>query len=109
MNDLFSLYCLDYINGFFDYQIKYYYASFYNKSITINIKNYYIIINNYWWFFFFLMAILIGDLGVFINEFICLFFGLYMTKIIMNNFCKLYNIKICRILNNIIIFLIGFK
>ena len=104
MNDLFSLYCLDYINGFIDYQIKYYYANINNKSITIDIKNYYIISNNYWWFLFFLIAILIGGLGVYINEFICFFFGLYMTKIFMNNFCKLYNIKICRILNNIIIF-----
>jgi hypothetical protein len=102
INDFFSLYCLDYINGFIDYQIKCYYFDINNNYQ--NIKKYNIINNNYFWCFLFFVSIFIGNLGIYINEFICIFISIYITKIMMNNFCKLYHIKICRILNIILMF-----
>ena len=96
INDLFSFFCLDYINGFFEFQIRIYLSD--NKNNIFNKDN-----NFYLCFFFFLFWILIGDLGIYKKEFICIVISLYMTKIIMNYFCTLFHFKICRIVNCIII------
>ena len=48
--------------------------------------------------------VLIGNLGVYIEEFICLIISLYMTKMMMESFCKLNDYKITRIINNVITF-----
>ena len=116
VNDLFTFYCLDYINGFIDYQYRIFLSyiniknnnsnTINNNNIVydINLNNYYIVNNNYLWIGLFLITLLIGNLGVYIQEFICFIISLYMTKLIMNTFCKLYNYKISRTINNLIIF-----
>ena len=110
INDLFSFFCLDYINGYIEYQYSIYFYQMNNNKSNNNVeeyefeeKKYYIIKSNYLWCFFFLVTVLIGYLGIYREEYICFILSLYITKIIMNVFCKLYNIKICRIINNIII------
>ena len=87
INDLFSLYCLGYINGFLEYQLHDFFSG--NKNYI-----YKCICN-----FIFIFVILIGYFGIYIQEFICLFISLYLAKITMNNFSKLFHFKICRILN----------
>ena len=91
INDLFSLYCLDYINGFLENQIRLFLSG--NKN--------YIKIN-YMFYFFFFFIIIVGYFGLFTQEFICFFISLYMARIMINNFCKKYHFKIVRIINNLI-------
>ena len=89
VNDFFSLYYLEYINGYIDFQYE-------NKNIII-------IKNNYIWLSLFLFSIFIGYFGIYSNEFIFIIISIYMTNKIMNNFCKLYHYRLCRFLNSIII------
>ena len=91
INDLFSLFCLDYINGFLEYQLKF---------IISGKKN---VVCNYICYFLFIIVILIGYLGIYIQEFICLFISLYLAQTMMYNFRKIFNYKICRIFNFLII------
>ena len=65
---------------------------------------YFIITNKYLWSIFITIVALIGNLGVYTEEFICFIISLYMTKIMMDNFCKLNYYKITRIINNIVTF-----
>ena len=95
INDLFSFFCLDYINGFIEFQLR--------LSLSENKHNKNIINNIYSCFFFFIFWILIGDFGIYKKEFICIFMSLYMTKIVMNYFSKIFHFKVNRILNCIII------
>ena len=119
INDLFSFYCLNYINEYIDYQYRIF-CDYKNKNnnYNINFRNniniinqnetetdkYFIIKNNYIWCLFIIIVALIGNLGVYTEEFICFIISLYMMKIMMHNFCKLNDYKITRIINNLVTF-----
>ena len=102
INDLFSSYCLNFVNYYIEYQYK--------CVLSINIKNnnikkfHYILEKNTIWICFLFIAISLGYLGIIIHEYIFFIICLFITKKFMHYFIKFYNIKISRILNNLIIF-----
>jgi hypothetical protein len=122
INDLFSFYCLNYINEYIDYQYSFFcdYKNKNNNNYNINFRTnlnisiinfnenktdkYFAIQNKYLWCIVFTTAALIGNLGVYTEEFICFIISLYLTKMVMENFCKISDYKITRIINNIITF-----
>ena len=124
INDLFSFYCLNYINEYINYQYRIF-CDYKNKNnfnndnninsktnLNINTNNlnetetdkYFIINNKYLWCIFITIVALIGNLGAYSEEFICFIISLYMMRIMMDNFCKLNDYKFTRIINNIITF-----
>ena len=98
--DLFSLFCFDYIRGYLDFQIE----------INLLVDN--IIDNNGelsrakiinlalnqlgTWVFLLWASILIGIIGIFKKEYICLFMSIYLSKLFMNYFCNLYDVKLSK-------------
>ena len=64
VNDFFSLYYLEYINGYIDFQYE-------NKNIII-------LKNNYIWLSLFLFSIFIGYFGIYSNEFIFIIISIYI-------------------------------
>ena len=102
INDLFSTYCINFINNYFEYQYKYV-LDINNINNQNNVNNHYILCKNSVWFGFIFISIFFGFLGIFTQEFIPFIISLYTTKKIINYFSQLYNIKLSRIVNNIII------
>ena len=98
INDLFSLYCINYINGYIKYQYNRYSNknNFLNDNIQVFNKNY-LLLN----FLFFLTFI--AYLGIYKDEFICAFISLFIAKITLNFIIKFYHYKICIIVNYLII------
>ena len=121
INDLFSFYCLNYINEYIDYQYRIF-CNYKNKNNNYNINfrsnlnisiinlnesetdKFFVIKNKYLWCIFITSVVLIGNLGVYTEEFICFIISLYMTKIMMDSFCKLNDYKTTRIINNVVTF-----
>ena len=102
INDIFSAYCINFINGYIEYQIKYY--------LNVNSMNNTFIANNYFilgkyttWFSFIIISLSISYLGIFSQEYFLFLISLYITKRFILYFSQLYNINFSRILNNIII------
>jgi hypothetical protein len=102
VSDLFSLFCLDYIREYLEWQI----------NINIMFDNYIEnnndeIINNKIhkeesnqfgaWIIFLWISMFIGVIGIFKKEYICLIISIYLVKILMNFFCNLYDVKISKI------------
>ena len=102
INDLFSAYCINFINNYFEYQYKYV-LDINNINNQNNVNNHYILCKNSVWFGFIFISIFFGFLGIITQEFIPFIISLYITKKIINYFSQLYNIKLSRIVNNIII------
>ena len=103
INDLFSAYCINFINNYIDYQYKYVLDinNINNNSITMS---HCILGKNFFWFSFMIISISISYLGIFMQEFILFIISLYITKKYISQFSQIYNIKISRSLNNLIIF-----
>ena len=103
INDLFSAYCINFINNYIDYQYKYVLDinNINNNSITMS---HCILGKNFFWFSFMIISISISYLGIFMQEFILFIISLYITKKYISQFSQMYNIKISRSLNNLIIF-----
>ena len=102
INDIFSAYCINFINGYIEYQFKYY--------LDVNSMNNTFIANNYFilgkyttWFSFIIISLSISYLGIFSQEYFLFLISLYITKRFILYFSQLYNINFSRILNNIII------
>ena len=95
INDFFSLFCLNYIKKYIDYQLKL-------LSIKDNDK---IIINicNYLFLFFLFFSASIAILGIYKKEFIPIFISLYFVKDAMNYIFKFFNYKKYIIMNYLII------
>ena len=102
INDLFSAYCINFINNYFEYQFKYILdLNNINNNSTIN--GHYIFGKNWILFTLIIISISISYLGIFEQEYVLLIISLYTTKKFILHFCQLYNVKFTRILNNIII------
>ena len=102
INDLFSSYCLNFINYYIEYQYKY--VLNINIKNNNNKKNHYLLEKNAVWICFLFISISLGYLGVFFHEYIFFIISLFITKKFMYYFIKFYSIKISRILNDLIIF-----
>ena len=102
INDLFSAYCINFINNYIEYQYKYIVEiiKINDKNIT---NNYFLLGKNMNWFIFLCISIFLGFLGIFTQEYIPFILSLYTTKKFVYYFSHFYNIKLTRILNNIII------
>ena len=102
--DLFSAYCLNYIKGYLESQIKILPTNInYNYAISHSlIYRHYLKVNYILLFLLFLSAF-IAHLGILKNEFICIFISLYMIKISLNYLQKLYHYKIFIIINYFIV------
>ena len=95
INDFFSLFCLNYIKKYIDYQIRLLSIKN-NDKIIINICNYLTL-------FFFLFSGSIASLGIFKNEFIPVFISLYMARDATNYIFKFFNHKKYVIMNYLVI------
>ena len=95
INDFFSLFCLNYINKYIDYQLKL-------LSIKNNDKKIINICYNLIFFFLF-FSVSIAYLGIYENEFIPIFISLYMIKDAMNYILKFFNYKRYLIMNYLIL------
>ena len=99
VNDLFSFYCIIFINKYIIFQYKYL------NDINNNNENnkIFLLEKNSVWIIFLFICISFGYLGLYFQEYILFIISIYITKKYIEYFSKLYNIKISRILNNIII------
>ena len=100
INDLFSIYCLSYINGYIKYQLELFPIKNileYRISYTLICFHYFKI--NYFLLILFFISAFISYLGIYKNEFICFYISLYLFYIITNFLPKIYNKKICIIIN----------
>ena len=105
INDLFSAYCINFINNYIDYQ--------YRCVIEIKMKlnkinnninrKHYILGKNSVWICYLFLLISFGYLGIFIEEYFLFILSLFTCRKYIYLFRKLYNAKISRILNNILI------
>ena len=102
--DLFSVYCLNYIKGYLEYQIKILPINInYNHTISLSLIYRHYLKLNYILLFLIFLSAFIAYLGILKNEFICIFISLYMIKISSNYLLKLYHYKICIIINYFIV------
>ena len=99
VNDLFSFYCIIFINKYIIFQYKY--LNDINNNNTNN--KIFLLEKNSVWIIFLFICISFGYLGLYFQEYILFIISIYITKKYIEYFSKLYNIKISRILNNIII------
>ena len=104
VSDLFSFFCFDYIREYFDFQIN---ISLLIDNFLDNNNNDEILKNKLQkealnqfggWILFLWISMLIGVIGIFKKEFICLIMCIYLIKILMNYFCNLYDPKLSKFL-----------
>ena len=102
--DLFSVYCLNYIKGYLEYQIKILPINInYNYTISHSLIYRHYLKLNYILLLLLFLSAFIAYLGILKNEFICIFISLYMIKISSNYLQNLYHYKICIIINYFIV------
>ena len=105
INDLFSAYCINFINNYIDYQ----YRCVIEIKIQLNKinnkidKKHYILGKNIFWICYLFLSISYGYIGIFMEEYFLLILSIFISQKYIYFFRKLYNIKISRILNNIFI------
>ena len=111
ISDLFSLFCFDYIRGYLEFKIELYllvdnYIE--NNKIKKNKIKKEILNQLGVWLLLLLLSLLIGIVGIFKNEYMCLIMSIYLIKNLMNYFCNFYTINLSRFLYylNSIFFLI---
>ena len=103
INDLFSAYCINFINNYIEYQYKYV-LDISNINNNNFVNSHCILGKNLFWFSFIIISVSISYLGIFKQEFILFIISLYTTKKYIIQFRQMYNIRISRSLNNLIIF-----
>ena len=103
INDLFSAYCINFINNYIEYQYKYV-LDISNINNNNFANSHCILGKNLFWFSFIIISVSISYLGIFKQEFILFIISLYTTKKYIIQFRQMYNIRISRSLNNLIIF-----
>ena len=103
INDLFSAYCINFINNYIEYQYKFV-IDINNINNNNFVNSHCILGKNLFWFNFIIISVSISYLGIFKQEFILFIISLYTTKKYIIQFSQMYNIRISRSLNNIIIF-----
>ena len=105
INDLFSAYCINFINNYIDYQ----YRCVIEIKIQLNKinnkidKKHYILGKNTFWICYLFLSISYGYIGIFMEEYFLFILSIFISQKYIYFFRKLYNIKISRILNNIFI------
>ena len=105
INDLFSAYCINFINNYIDYQ----YRCVIEIKIQLNKinnkidKKHYILGKNIFWICYLFLSISYGYIGIFMEEYFLFILSIFISQKYIYFFRKLYNIKISRILNNIFI------
>ena len=105
INDLFSAYCINFINNYIDYQ----YRCVIEIKIKLNKinnkidKKHYILGKNIFWICYLFLSISYGYIGIFMEEYFLFILSIFISQKYIYFFRKLYNIKISRILNNIFI------
>ena len=109
VSELFTIFCFDYIRGYLDFQIEMNLMIdnlIDNNKEEAKIKLSKVAINQLGiWIFLLWTSMLIGVVGIFKNEYICLFMSVYLSKLLMNYFCNLYDVKLSKYLYYLHIFL----
>ena len=105
INDLFSAYCINFINNYIDYQYKCVIAIKIqlNKINNKIDKKHYILGKNSVWAIYLFLLISFGYLAIFMEEYLLFLISLFTCRKYIYFFMKLYNVNISRILNNILI------
>ena len=105
INDLFSAYCINFINNYIDYQYRCVIEiKIQLNKINNNIdKKHYILGKNIFWICYLFLSISYGYIGIFMEEYFLFILSIFISQKYIYFFRKLYNIKISRILNNIFI------
>ena len=98
VSDLFSFFCFDYIKGYLEFQIEISLMvdNFMDKNGEIS-KNKInkLALKQFWiWILILWLAMLIGIIGIFKKEYMCLIMSIYLTKTLMNYFCNIYDAKL---------------
>ena len=102
ISDLFSLFCFDYIKGYLEFQfdINLLIDSFLDENEELS-KNRLtkLLLNQFGvWIIILWICMLIGIIGIFKKEYMCLIMSVYLIKILMNYFCNIYEIKLSQFL-----------
>ena len=105
VSDLFSFFCFDYIREYLELQINLneildFFIDNDNDEDAFNKEN---INKKSWnqfgkWILFMWISMLIGIIGIFKKEYICLIMSIYLVKVLMNYFCNLYDVLFSRFL-----------
>ena len=100
VSDLFSLFCFDYIRGYLEFQIEVnlLFENYFDDNDEIPKHRLNIIALNQFgiWIFLLWISMLLGIIGIFKKEYICLIMSIYLIKILMNYFCSIYDAKLSR-------------
>ena len=102
ISDLFSLFCFDYIKGYLEFQfdMNLLIDSFLDENEELS-KNRIskLLLNQFGvWIIILWICMLIGVIGIFKKEYMCLIMSIYLIKILMNYFCNIYDIKLSQFL-----------
>ena len=102
ISDLFSLFCFNYIKKYLEFQMEINllidnYIDENNEISKFKIKK--LALNQFSiWIIILWIAMLIGVIGIFKKEFMCLIMSIYLIKLLMNYFCNIYEAKLNQIL-----------
>ena len=105
ISDLFSLFCFNYIKKYLEFQIE---INLIIDNLTDKNNNSHDItkykmsklaINQFSiWILFLWISMVIGIIGIFKKEFMCLIMSICLIKLLMNYFCNIYDKKLSLIL-----------
>ena len=102
ISDLFSLFCFDYIKGYLEFQfdINLLIDSLLDENEESS-KNRIskLLLNQFGvWIIVLWICMIIGIIGIFKKEYMCLIMSIYLIKTLMNYFCNIYDIKLSQFL-----------
>ena len=100
ISDLFTIFCFHYLNGFFQSQIK----TLIEKQNN-NTPKVFNPVDDSLWLLGFLIGIFICIVGIFKQEYMCFAISMYLIKIVMEYFSKIFTVKFVRCIFDMMVML----
>ena len=100
ISDLFTIFCFHYLHGFFQSQIKFLIEKQNNNSYKAFNP-----VDDSLWLLGFLIGIFICVVGIFKQEYMCLAVSMYLIKIVMEYFSKIFTVKFVRCIFDMMVML----
>ena len=100
VSDIFTIFCFHYLNGFLQFQINN------NKLLKGNVlccRKKFSCYDDSVWLIGFMLSFVIGIIGIIKKEFMCYVISMYVIKIVIDYFAKIFRSKLTRCVNNLII------